>query len=49
MYAVVEEELRKGHAIAPVVKLIRLCGWEALVVEITQFLDEWPAHNARMY
>ncbi|XP_026281611.1 integrator complex subunit 8 [Frankliniella occidentalis] len=47
MYAIVEEELRKGHSIPSVVKLIRLCGWEALVVEITQFLDEWPAHNSR--
>lgn len=48
MYGVVEEELKRTHSIPPIIKLIRLCGWEALVVEITQFLDEWPAHNARV-
>ncbi|KAJ1519294.1 hypothetical protein ONE63_004593 [Megalurothrips usitatus] len=47
LFAVVEEELKRTHSTSPVVKLIRLCGWEALVVEITQFLDEWPVHNAR--
>lgn len=47
MYAIVDEELRISHNIPPIVKLMKLCKWEALVVEITQYLDEWPAHNAR--